>query len=327
MTHNLDAPRKALKADIGGRFADTATTGRAKNARGEAEDRFRAFGAEQCAEGASDGLVRAAYLTVHTESRLIQLHLPGYNQPPKSGTRGEVSGMSDESRKRLMILMHTIERKARLPAFVTLTFPDEDIPSPREAKACLAKLFKRWARKWGGSVSAVWRMEAHPERSERLGRPVPHFHLLVWGQWIDRAEISQEWAECVNSAQAFWKHLAAGVKTESIESFRGVASYTAKYLSKGEEWPLGDGAGRVWGVFQKASLPVDRSPVSVRLDGASVVKVVRWIKRHLAARKVECEWMPTSIFCDAPGELLDLIGYRTKSIFRSQRMMREEVGW
>lgn len=254
---------------------------------------------------ASIGLVYASYLTVFPDGRLAQLHLQGLQEhEPKPGVRGKCDGMSDDSRRRLMRLLHQIDRKARQPAFVTLTFPDECIPSPREAKVMLQTLFKRWQRRQP-RLCAVWRLEAHPERSERVGRPVPHLHLLVWGDWIERENLSRDWSDivCGLSPQAvFWKHLAAGTKVESIRSFRGVASYASKYLSKADGYSLGEDAGRVWGVFNKDALPLAEA-VTVKLSTAQVVAVVRWVKRLLHSKGVKSEWMPKTIYLERPDDI------------------------
>lgn len=255
------------------------------------------------------GLVYGSYLTVYPDGRLLQLHLPGIQEhKQKSSARGKCDGMSDDSRRRLMRLLHSIDRREKNPAFVTLTFPDECIPSPREAKRMLQTLCKRWQRRQP-RLCAIWRMEAHPERSERLGKPVPHLHLLVWGDWIEREALSRDWSDivCGNSAQAvFWKHLAAGTKVESIRSFRGVASYASKYLSKADGYSLGEDAGRVWGIFNGAVLPLAKG-VCVKLSTEEVVRVVRWAKRLLKSKGVVSEWMPKTIYMERPNDVLRLL--------------------
>lgn len=270
------------------------------------------------------GLVRAAYLTVYPDSRLLTLQLPtfGASEPPVNG-RGKVDGMSDESRRRLMALLHSLKRSVRNPAFVTLTFPDEQIPTPRDAKKSLQTLCKRWARRFP-ELCAVWRLEAHPARSSRVGRPVPHFHLLVWGAWIDRFQLSRDWAEICERfraagrliqdgrpsipvhAQAYYDHLAAGTKVESIRSFRGVCSYAAKYISKQSDVSLGEDAGRVWGIFNKGCLPVGPSFV-VKLTAAQAVRVCRHVRRLLYSRGVETEWMPRAIYMERPGDIMRIV--------------------
>jgi hypothetical protein len=201
-----------------------------------------------------------------------------------------------------MVLLHTIRRDAKNPAFVTLTLPDDRLLDARGIKVALDALFKRWARR-DARLCAVWRVEAHPKRSIAAGRPVPHVHLLVWGAWIDREQLSLDWAEIVD-APDFERHLASGTKVESIRSFRGVCSYAAKYISKVSDVSLGDDAGRVWGIFNKRALPIGRSVV-VKIDAAQCVEVVRRVKQMLADRKVATDWLPRSIYIENPIAFLE----------------------
>lgn len=264
----------------------------------------------ELAEG-QHGLVGAAYLTVYPDSRLVELHIPqfGGSEPPTS-KRGDVDGLSDESRRRLMRLLHSFKRSASNPAFVTLTFPDEAIPTAREAKECMQTLFKRWAR-MSPKLCGVWRIESHPQRSRSLGKPVPHFHLLVWGAWIDRGELSADWAQIVHerwntSERAHVKHLLAGTKIEAIRSFRGVCSYASKYISKRSDESLGEKAGRVWGIFNRDCLPIGRAETH-KLDARGVVRVARFVRQFLFKRGIETEWMPRAIYLEHPGRLLELL--------------------
>jgi hypothetical protein len=136
---------------------------------------------------------------------------------------------------------------------------------------------------------------------------VSHFHLLVWGEWIDRYELSREWAAVVDAPE-FAAHLAAGTKVEAIRSFRGVCSYAAKYISKASAVSLGDHAGRVWGTFNREALPVGES-FTVKLTAAQTVRVVRHAKRLLFSRGVECEWMPRAIYLENPMEFVRLLDH------------------
>jgi hypothetical protein len=203
-----------------------------------------------------------------------------------------------------MQLLHTLKRSAANPAFITLTFPDSRIPSPRAAKTMLQTLFKRWKRRHP-ALCGIWRMEAHPARSEAFGMPVCHFHLLVWGAWIDKYQLSFDWARVVDSVE-FEKHCQAGTKVESIRSFRGVCSYAAKYISKASHVSLGQDAGRVWGCFNKEALPIGRS-LTVKLTTSDCVRVVRHVRRLLFSRGVETEWMPRAIYCERPEEIMRLL--------------------
>lgn len=209
-----------------------------------------------------------------------------------------------------MRLLHTLKRTSKNPAFVTLTFPDEAVPTSREAKECMQTLFKRWKR-ISPLLCGMWRIEAHPVRSKSLGKPVPHFHLLLWGSWIDRYELSADWSEIVGayfgtSESDRIKHLMAGTKVETIRSFRGVCSYASKYLSKREEASLGKHAGRIWGIFNREKLPIGES-VTIKLDARGVVRVARFVRQLLWKRGVETDWMPRAIYLENPDDLVRIL--------------------
>lgn len=106
------------------------------------------------------------------------------------GIRAKCKGFSYGSRKRMMEKMNTVSCGAPLPAFVTLTFPDNVVSEfigqglgvfAKYAKRQAESLFKRLLRVRPG-VSAFWRMEWQSRKSgEFEGRLVPHFHMMVWG--------------------------------------------------------------------------------------------------------------------------------------------------
>ncbi len=227
---------------------------------------FRAAAKEQGAKRCANGLVIASYLAVRKSGRLVQLSLPGGNLEPP--VRGDVEGFSASSQRRLLRLLHSIERNVELPVMVTLTFPSELTVSPDEARMCRKAWEKRMERSYGAKWCAVWRLEAHPEMSRRLGRVHPHFHLLTWGAFYDFAEVSRSWQETVFSvlkvdshlrdAQGHLvaeKHLRAGTNCERVRKWEGVVYCTKSYLAKEEDYPLGK-AGRVWGWFNRKALPI-----------------------------------------------------------------------
>lgn len=241
-------------------------------------------------------------IIIHRDARLIKVELPGFSEPPDT-KRGDVEGFSDESRKRLMEKIHTLKRDAKNPAFVTLTFPDENIPSMMEAKVYLRTLFKRWKRD-NSAFCGIWRLEAHPERSARLGKPVPHFHLMVWGGWIDIPTLSNDWADIVSNGQDyFWKHLRGGTSVETMRSFRGVCWYVAKYISKEEEFTAGK-CGRVWGIFNAAAMPFSESE-KIEITTEQTVRVARVLRQWFFEKQgFDGDFLPRSIFVENPVELL-----------------------
>jgi hypothetical protein len=257
----------------------------------------------------SGGLVKPAYLTVYRDARLVEVHLPGI-APLNPARRGECSGMSDESRRRLLSLLNCIVRTARLPIMLTLTFPEEVTVTAQEAKHCERQFWKRIQRSYE-HAAAFWRLEAHPEMSRRLGRVQPHFHLLVWGAWFDLEELSETWTSTVWSCLKIdgcladadgrlvrEKHVMAGTNAERVRKWAGVMYCVKTYMTKEEEYPLGK-AGRVWGWHNREMLPIAEEQ-RVELTTAQVVVVKhnleRWMKRH----GIVSEYLLRSYFVEDP---------------------------
>lgn len=250
------------------------------------------------------GLVKAAYLSVFDDGRAVELQLPGL-PPMKELTRGDIEGMSDESRRRLLAVMHRIRRDAPLPVMLTVTFPEELTVTGAEAKACYRALAKRIER---GNVrwSALWRLEAHPEMSKRLGRMHPHLHLLCWNVWFDLAWLSEAWADVVwtvlevdkGMTDVREKLVKAGTSAERVRKWAGVAYVVKAYMAKGEEYPLGK-SGRVWGWWKGERLPLAKA-TRVELTNLQVVTIKRRVWEWMAVKRIKSEHMIRTIFCDDP---------------------------
>lgn len=254
----------------------------------------------------SDGLVVAAYLSVSRKARLVQLHLPGI-APAEMPTRGECEGMSEDSQRRLLNMLHQLRRDAALPVMVTLTFPAELTVTPAEAKACRLAWEKRMRRRYGPAWCNVWRLEAHPEMSARLGRVHPHFHLLTWGAWYDFSEVSVTWNEVVwevlqvdkGMVDVRVKHILAGTSCERIRQWGGVLYSAKNYIAKAEEYPLGK-AGRVWGWHNRKALPLDIVE-RIPLTCAEAVSVRLAVEEWMRERRIVSEHLVCTFYDDDPG--------------------------
>lgn len=260
-----------------------------------------------------DGLVIASYLAVRRNGRLVQLSLPG--QSTETPKRGEIDGMSEDSQRRLLVLLHAIERDAPLPVMVTLTFPSELTVTPDEAKACRKAWEKRQTDAHGPNWCAVWRLEAHPEMSRRLGRVHPHFHLLTWGAFYDLAEVSRSWQETVWSVLKVdrdlrddagrlvrEKHIAAGTNCERVRKWEGVVYCTKSYLAKAEDYPLGK-AGRVWGWCNRKALPIAEE-IRVPLTHRQAYLVRKEVEAWMVEKNIKSEHLICTFFDSEPEKLL-----------------------
>lgn len=250
------------------------------------------------------GLVIAAYLSATPDGRLVQVHLPGI-APERPETRGECEGFSKGSERRLLRLLHMIRRDAALPVMVTLTFPEEIKVTASDAKRCRRAFAKR-CRKRHPKWCALWRIEAHPEMSARLGRMHPHFHLLTWGAFYDFAWVSETWTSVTwkvlkldgGMDEVRRKHQAAGTNCERVRKWAGVAYCAKSYIAKAEEYPIGK-AGRIWGWDWRLNIPL--APlVRVALTHGKAVVVRLAIEAWMKAKRIVSEHLICTFFDDDP---------------------------
>lgn len=220
--------------------------------------------------------------------------LPGGGKIKGGGKRGQVSGYSPASRRRLLERLHQVDR-GRVPAdsvgMLTLTWPAE-FPDPRVAKACLKEFVRRLRRVWG-RLAVFWKLE--PQK-----RGAPHFHLLVfWGLGLSEAELKRRLEWCAGT----WHQIAGGGDPnhlkwhlgqlgnrpclEVVGSWEGVLRYAGKYVSKPveadpeDEWLSGAWVwpGRFWGLYCPSLLP--RRVVEVEVPSRVAYQVKRVLRRYI----------------------------------------------
>jgi hypothetical protein len=194
----------------------------------------------------------------------------GEAQYSGGGIKGKIKGFSFSSRRRLMDTINKIDLKAKLPCFVTLTYPNS-FPDAKTSKNHISIFRRRLDRKFSKN-GTVWKLE--PQM-----RGAPHYHLMVWGAslmdlilWIP-----YNWYAIAGGGDELhlkW-HLGLlgnGNKpcVQEVYSWNGVRSYASKYLGKtfevagwGNTW-----VGRFWGVWNKENIPF----------GERVIKKITWLK-------------------------------------------------
>ena len=193
------------------------------------------------------------------------------------------------------------QRRSRLPAMVTLTYPGDWLtvaPNGKAAQAHLARFRKRYARAWNEPLAAVWKLEF-----QRRG--APHFHLLtVPPHGVDAklglpfpAWLSHTWAEIVAhpEAEEYSRHLRAGTGIDYAEGLRArdprrVAVYFLKHNVAGdkeyqhevpEEWrEPGAGPGRFWGYWQLC-----KATATVQVDPEDAIVAARTMRRWSRAQQ------------------------------------------
>lgn len=167
------------------------------------------------------------------------------------GPRGEIRAFSRASRRRLMVLLNSIDRsRVAAPVFVTLTYPRVWPVCHEDRKRHLDAFRKRLEREFG-RFPCIWRLEFQE-------RGAPHYHLLLFLEaplFRLRRFISLAWYEVCGRLSP--SHLRAGTRVERSRSWRGVNAYASKYVAKLETLsPDVPSPGRFWGVWRREMLPI-----------------------------------------------------------------------
>lgn len=201
--------------------------------------------------------------------------------PPKPGKRGKAT-FSSASRRRLLKTIAQIE--GGKPIFVTLTYHKE-WGTPLEWKADLNRFLVELHRKYP-KMGGVWRLELQK-------RGAPHYHLLLWGGYLDKAWLSDAWHRATRSKA----NLLMGTRVEAIRSERGVMSYASKYMSKSSRDDCPEGIGRHWGIFAKNNLCMEPK-IKVPLTKSQAIKVSLLMTKNIRERypKLPDEALVRSMF-------------------------------
>jgi len=175
--------------------------------------------------------------------------------------RGQIRGFTDASRLRLLRYIATVKwNEIQSALLCTLTYPDEIAArSPRRRTQDRLHFFAKVERKIGVKIPALWRLEWKDRLSGRYkGKLVPHFHLLLFGvPFIAWQDVRRWWGEVLQ----FSGRLATDIRRANTATL--VALYAAKYAAKRSPSSSLDNqsyvnrGGRCWGIFRKASVPLE----------------------------------------------------------------------
>lgn len=211
-------------------------------------------------------------VTIALGGHYMHLHAPAPVVPGgPGGKRGSISGFTAGSRRRLLALLHQLnrDRVPQLPLFITLTYPPEVNPTGKASKRDLDRFCRRLLRRHP-NAAIIWKLEYQK-------RGAVHYHLLVFGVgFIARNEVANAWYEVVGSQLE--KHRTAGTRVERVASWNGVVSYAAKYLGKVGGQVEDEAPGRFWGVYGRENLPIE---LLVRLISWHTLY---WLRRRLWRR-------------------------------------------
>jgi hypothetical protein len=196
------------------------------------------------------------------------------------GIRGNISELSDASRRRLISKARNIPG---LRSLITFTYPDakysDDLnpfmTSGRHVKGHLERLRKAMIYR---GLAGFWFLEF-----QRRG--APHFHVFCVGTLSQEARDSLRatWAKIVGSGCPH--HLRRGMDYQELRKPEAAAGYAAKYSSKGEQKEVPEhyrGIGRFWGVF--GSFP---PPTVLRVSMRDLYELVRVARKAAEVQRRE----------------------------------------
>jgi hypothetical protein len=232
------------------------------------------------------------------------------------GGRKAVKGLSNPSRLRFLREMARIDFskiKGR-GLFVTLTYPqDEWPPDPKLWKRQRQKFNQRLERKYG-KIAGFWRLELRGKD----GSFNPHFHMFLV---LDMPRISNKALADIRAfaANAWYEvcgkvdddHLLAGTQVKRVGSRRDWDRLT-RYVGKKEK--LQDESlctGRVWGIWGKDLLPIEREVVEVEMEDA--FKLRRWVRRLAGKKRGVGPLLQQHVFIRYDENLTRVLNYLDKS--------------
>lgn len=215
------------------------------------------------------------HVKVEAQGRLLHVTSHGGDHERFLGRRGKVLTFSKGSRMRLLrkfARLEVVEGEGYRSKVSFLTLTTQRHLHPRVIKKFAQRLFKRVSRKYP-SLSVVWRLEFQ-------SRGAPHLHCVCFNApWIDRVWLLASWGELVGQVNPV-------VDIRRVKSSRQLISYVSKYVAKvgnsslldigtknaadyGRWDGMGEGVGRVWGVWNADCLPYAELQVRfVPLDGS-----------------------------------------------------------
>jgi len=213
---------------------------------------------------------------------MVRIKTSGWDSPAGGGPRGEITGFSNESRKRMLEMMNCLQFE-RL-TFVTLTYPAVFPADGHEVKEHLRRFRARLEKKFG-KIRVVWRME-YQERG------APHFHLIIMdAPFICRWWLSKAWVDSNDTHSMLNFRFGSNIKgiAEKGDSQK-VINYVCKYAGKVEEHARtaeNEWCGRFWGKWN-CEKPI---PVRYQFDPGEALRIVAGA---LSARGSDSSWKPVN---------------------------------
>jgi len=246
------------------------------------------------------------------------------NPTPPRSTRGEIASYSDESRRRLIRTIASVDHTILSTAmFATLTFhrPLADHSAWTALHNWIRAIRHRYP-----SMMYLWRMELQ-------ARGAVHFHVVLWlpirYDTIMRSRRMPRWMSAVWHRVADPEsrpHTIHGAKCELVRDGRRLSRYVAKYMVKDAITKSGI-IGRRWGISR--NLP--RSPVmNIELTTPQYYIIRRALRRWIEHRAKRKAWVKPYLWRSSTSyiyiDVLDALRLLTACGITCPTMSTDEAG-
>lgn len=195
---------------------------------------------------------KVGFLRFWRNGTRLDVHAPaceGYVQYATAGVKKTIAGFSKKSRLTCIKRISTFYRRAEF-RLITLTY-QENVTDKDRYKRDLHAFLQRLRIDYP-HVAGLWKLEFQE-------RGAAHFHILVFGGWIDHRWIAATWDRIVG--HEFGDEHSPSTSIEYPRDQSNVRGYTSKkfkwYASKeydeehGSEYPT----GRIWGIHNGSGMP------------------------------------------------------------------------
>ena len=228
-----------------------------------------------------------------------------HTPPPKRVPRGKIETLSESSRRRLKLILHTVDFEA-LAFTMALTLPGcTDGISGAFAKRRFIVLCNRMTASRISEIRRIGMMW----KQELQKREEVHFHLVLYGVTEENRRsvqrwIAEQWNELICSGSSaedrsnhLWWHLRDGStrsgrynpQADNMQEIRNFAGYFAKYLGKNEQAQAARDPipGRWWGKVNNQNIPwaemiEQELPLRMRIHAQRIARKIRQKKANAA---------------------------------------------
>lgn len=207
------------------------------------------------------------------------------------GIRGNITGFSRASRKRMIETMASIRNPGGM-LFLTMTFDDSVLLDLNDNLEAMFEAFRRRFERQFPKWSALWRKEWQDRKSgDFIGTFVPHYHFIIMtGVHYEKAELQtiadtfaawgkSAWHEITSSSDE--NHLIYGFDVSAIKSRKHAYYYVSKYVAKQDS--NGEFSGRHWGRIGKFNCSVSET-FTLEIEEYIVFRrlVKKWLKTRVS---------------------------------------------